>query len=76
MNSPIKLPLADFKVGVDNVIFSVDTQLHRLFVLLVKREDSPYENYWSFPGTLVREGEKLEGAAHRILAEKIKVKNP
>ncbi|MFM1841761.1 MAG: hypothetical protein RLZZ490_494, partial [Cyanobacteriota bacterium] len=37
MNSSFKQPLADFKVGVDNVIFSVDTQLHRLLVLLVKR---------------------------------------
>jgi len=75
MNSPVKQPLADFKVGVDNVIFSVDTQLHRLFVLLVKREDRPYENHWSLPGTLVRNGETLEGAAHRILAEKIQVQN-
>ena len=67
--------LADFKVGVDNVIFSVDSQLNRLLVLLVKREAEPYVNYWSFPGTLVRTGETLEGAAQRVLAEKIAVKN-
>jgi len=67
--------LADFKVGVDNVIFSVDAQLNRLFVLLVKRDKTPYEQYWSLPGTLVRKGESLENAAYRILAEKIKVKN-
>lgn len=75
MNPSVHPSLADFKVGVDNVIFSVDTQLNRLFVLLVKRKESPYENYWSFPGTLIREGERLEAAAHRILAEKIQVKN-
>lgn len=75
MGLPGNNPLADFKVGVDNVIFSVDTKLHRLLVLLVKRDREPYVNYWSFPGTLVRTGETLEESAHRVLAEKIKVKN-
>ncbi len=69
------LPLADFKVGVDNVIFSVDIKHHRLLVLLVKRQDEPFSQTWSLPGTLVRQGESLEAAAHRILAEKIWVEN-
>ncbi len=68
-------PLADFKVGVDNVIFSVDTALNRLLVLLVMRHQEPFLNSWSLPGTLVREGESLEDAAYRIMAEKIRVKN-
>ncbi|MGI0490782.1 NUDIX hydrolase [Alkalinema pantanalense CENA528] len=68
-------PLADFRVGVDNVIFSVDTNLHRLLVLLVMRQDQPFAGHWSLPGTLVREGESLEKAAYRILAEKIRVQN-
>ncbi len=67
--------LADFKVGVDNVIFSVDTSQNRLLVLLVMRHQEPFLNQWSLPGTLVREGESLEDAAYRILAEKIRVKN-
>lgn len=71
----IKQTLADFKVGVDNVIFSVDTQRNKLLVLLVKRRDEPFANYWSLPGTLVRKGESLENAAYRILAEKIHVHN-
>ena len=33
---------ADFKLGVDNVIFSVDTQQNRLMVLLVMRQREPY----------------------------------
>lgn len=70
-----KQELADFKVGVDNVIFSVDTQENRLLVLLVKRKDEPFHNRWSLPGTLVRKGESLEEAAYRILAEKIQVNN-
>lgn len=70
-----KVELADFKVGVDNVIFSVDTLENRLLILLVKREEKPFENYWSLPGTLVRKGESLETSAHRILSEKINVQN-
>jgi ADP-ribose pyrophosphatase YjhB (NUDIX family) len=67
--------LADFKVGVDNAIFSVDTQQNRLLVLLVKRSNEPFRNFWGLPGTLVRQGESLEDAAYRTLAEKIRVKN-
>ena len=67
--------LADFKVGVDNVIFSVDTQGDRLLVLLRKRSQAPFNDYWSLPGTLVRQGESLQEAAYRTLAEKIQVNN-
>ena len=67
--------LANFKVGVDNVIFSVDTSLQRLLVLLVLRQQEPFLGQWCLPGTLVRQGESLEEAAYRILAEKIRVKN-
>ncbi|MBF2022577.1 MAG: NUDIX hydrolase [Hydrococcus sp. C42_A2020_068] len=70
-----KTELENFKVGVDNVIFSVDTQLNRLLVLLIKRKDKPFSGQWSLPGTLVRKGEALEQSAYRILAEKIQVKN-
>lgn len=70
-----KEPLADFKVGVDNVIFSVDSALNRLLVLLVMRHEDPYLNQWSLPGTLVRRSESLEQAAYRILSEKIRAQN-
>ncbi len=66
-------PLADFKVGVDNVIFSVDLALNQLLVLLIERTDPPYTGAWSLPGTLVRQGESLGDAADRILTEKITV---
>jgi 8-oxo-dGTP diphosphatase len=69
------LKLADFKVGVDNVIFSIDTRQNRLLVLLIKRSEEPYAGRWSLPGTIVREGEALETAAYRVLAEKIQVGN-
>ncbi|HEY9907947.1 MAG TPA: NUDIX domain-containing protein [Thermosynechococcaceae cyanobacterium] len=67
--------LAEFKVGVDNVIFSVDTAQNRLLVLLVMRQEEPFLGQWSLPGTLVQQGESLEAAADRILAEKIRVRN-
>lgn len=67
--------LADFKVGVDNVIFSVDTAQNRLLVLLVMRQEEPFLGQWSLPGTLVQHGESLEDAAYRILSEKIRVHN-
>jgi 8-oxo-dGTP diphosphatase len=70
-----KADLADFRVGVDNVIFSVDTDQNRLLVLLVMRQEEPFLGRWSLPGTLVRQGESLEQAADRGLLEKIRVEN-
>jgi 8-oxo-dGTP diphosphatase len=70
-----EMPLANFNVGVDNVIFSVDTAHHQLLVLLEVRQQPPYEGQWALPGTLVRQGEALEEAAYRTLAEKIRVQN-
>jgi 8-oxo-dGTP diphosphatase len=73
-SSPQRI-LADFKVGVDNVIFSVDTAQNRLLVLLVMRHEEPCIGHWSLPGTLVRQGESLEDAAYRVLSEKIRAEN-
>jgi ADP-ribose pyrophosphatase YjhB (NUDIX family) len=70
-----KVKLADFKVGVDNVIFSVDIVKNQLLVLLVTRKEEPFAKLWGLPGTLVRQGESLEDAAKRVLAEKLKVNN-
>lgn len=67
--------LAQFKVGVNNVIFSVDTEQNRLLVLLILRAAEPFRDSWCLPGTLVRQGESLEESAYRILAEKIRVQN-
>jgi ADP-ribose pyrophosphatase YjhB (NUDIX family) len=66
---------ANFTVSVNNVIFSVDTQANRLLVLLVKNFQPASANIWGLPETFVRQGESLQTAAQRILAEKIWVKN-
>ena len=67
--------LAAFKVGVNNVVFSVDSHHHKLLVLLVKRTDKLFNNQWSLPETLVKNRESLEEASQRILSEKIRVDN-
>jgi 8-oxo-dGTP diphosphatase len=74
-HDPNSRALADFKVGVDNVIFSVDTEKNCLLVLLVMRREDPFLGRWSLPGMLVRQGESLEEAAYRVLAEKIRADN-
>lgn len=73
VNPSLNLAQPLFRVGVDNVIFSVDPQGNRLLVLLTQRPETPGQ--WSLPGTLVRSGESLESAAQRILAEKIIAQN-
>jgi len=53
----------------------VDTERHRLLVLLVKRARDPFARWWGLPGTLLRQGESLEAAARRALAAKLCVEN-
>ncbi|MEM7801104.1 MAG: NUDIX domain-containing protein [Chloroflexota bacterium] len=54
-------------VTVDVVIFSlIDNDL---FVLVINRQDPPFEQKWALPGGFVRSQESLEEAATRKLAE-------
>ncbi|MGF1574716.1 MAG: NUDIX domain-containing protein [Cyanophyceae cyanobacterium] len=72
-NAPTQIPPpAEFRVGVDTVIFSVDSLQNRLLVLLVRRQEEPFRGQWALPGTLVRPAESLENAAHRILQTQIR----
>lgn len=52
---------------VDNVIFGFDDG--KLKVLLIRRNEEPYDNYWALPGYFVREDEALNEAAQRVLLE-------
>lgn len=52
---------------VDNVIFGFDEG--DLKVLLIKRNEAPYDGYWALPGYFVRENENLDEAAGRVLRE-------
>lgn len=60
-------------ITVDLVIFTVNDDT--LKVLLTKRAEAPYLNYWSLPGGFLFAGESLEDAAFRVLKEKTGVKD-
>ncbi len=57
---------------VDIVLFTDDI-LNRN-VLLIKRKNNPYQNYWALPGGFVDENEDLETAALRELEEETTIK--
>jgi len=52
---------------VDNVIFGFDEG--KLKVLLIRRNEEPYNDYWALPGYFVRQNEDLQDAARRVLTE-------
>jgi 8-oxo-dGTP diphosphatase len=51
----------------DLVIFHDDGNTTK--ILLIKRRNDPYKDYWALPGGFVEEGESLEQAAMRELKE-------
>jgi len=54
-------------VTVDNVVFQFDGT--NLNVLLIRRGNEPFKDYWAFPGGFLDEDETLEEAARRELKE-------
>ncbi|MEM1214734.1 MAG: NUDIX domain-containing protein [Bacteroidota bacterium] len=52
---------------VDNVIFGFDHS--DLKILLIKRNEEPYDDYWGLPGYFVRPDEDLDTAARRVLKQ-------
>jgi len=55
-------------ITVDLVIFTVND--NTLNVLLTKRAEQPFADYWALPGGFLLTGESLEEAAMRVLKEK------
>ncbi|NEO84478.1 MAG: NUDIX hydrolase [Spirulina sp. SIO3F2] len=66
-------PYETFCVAVNTVIFSVDTQQHRLLVLLVNAQSAQPQSGWRLPTALVRPDESLAAVAGRILQDKLTV---
>ncbi|HEU5261944.1 MAG TPA: NUDIX domain-containing protein [Gemmatimonadales bacterium] len=66
-------PRTDVQVTVDLVIFTVRED--QLQVLLIERGLPPFEGRWALPGGFIREGESLEHAALRELAEETGVRD-
>ena len=64
---------ADARVTVDIVIFSLrGGELH---VLLIRRAIPPFQGRWALPGGFILEGESLDDAARRELAEETGVRH-
>ena len=60
-------------VTVDVLLFTINEG--KLKLLLIKRNESPFEGMWALPGGFVKMDESLEDAAKRELLEESGVKN-
>ena len=66
------LPAAAHRVAVDVVTFALREEGDGAGIpvfLALRRPREPFRGDWALPGTLLRDGERLEEAALRILAE-------
>ena len=52
-----------------------DREGEDLYVLLIRRGNPPYQDWWALPGGFVEQGETVESAAERELAEETGVQN-
>ena len=58
---------------VDNVIFGFDDGT--LKILLIHRNEEPFQDTWALPGYFVEQGEALDTAAQRVLREMTGMEN-
>lgn len=59
-------------VTVDAVVLKIEQT--GFFLLLIKRKNDPFRDYWALPGGFVDENEDLEVAAIRELEEETQIK--
>lgn len=59
-------------VTVDVIITKIEQSV--FFLLLIKRKNDPFRDYWALPGGFVDENEDLEVAAMRELEEETQIK--
>ncbi len=59
---------------VDILIFTIDHKFN-LQILLKKRKNYPYKDYWAIPGSFVGIDESLEEAVKRVMKEKTGLQN-
>lgn len=71
-------------VSVDNLLFTIaeteNSNIRKLYekklqVLLIKRDQHPFLNYWTLPGSFVKFDETLIQTSIRNLEEKVKIKD-
>lgn len=58
---------SEIHVAVDLTVLTLRNGA--LNVLLIQREDEPHRGAWALPGGFVRQGEDLDEAAYRVLAD-------
>jgi 8-oxo-dGTP diphosphatase len=66
-----KFRMPKLTMTTDIVIFTIRDD--RLEILLIERQNPPYQGKWALPGGLVEEDEDLDVCAHRELEEETKV---
>ncbi len=54
-------------LGTDMLLFS--KQPDNVYILLIQRKNTPFKDFWAFPGGFVEEGESCEQAVLRELKE-------
>ena len=64
---------------ISKIFLTVDIVVSKLYnnkttVLLIKRRNNPFKNFWALPGGFVDENEDLEAAAIRELQEETSIK--
>lgn len=62
-------PLERPYITITNVIWSFDYDTQQVKVLLIKRADEPFKNFWALPEILLREDESAHEASLRLIKE-------
>ncbi|WP_048000236.1 NUDIX hydrolase [Lactiplantibacillus herbarum] len=60
-------------ISITNVIWSFDTVTKQLLVLMIQRDNAPFEGTWGLPTTYLRADESADAAALRLVREKMGV---
>lgn len=63
-----------FTINITNIIWSFDRDHHQVNLLLVRRADQPFQQFWALPETMMRTDESADEAALRLVQEKIGLK--
>lgn len=58
-------------VAIDNVIWTYQEETKKIQILLVKKSEAPFKNYWGLPETFLRVTEDADEAALRLIRDKI-----
>ncbi|EHO54103.1 NrtR DNA-binding winged helix domain-containing protein [Lentilactobacillus kisonensis] len=58
-------------INITNIIWSFNRATNQVNILLVKRDNSPYNQFWALPETFMRLQESADEAALRLVKEKI-----